>query len=78
MTLRKPKAKGKKKKQKKDDSEKWDRIDQDGSDGEDGGSTAVGSQIGVDASAGIEDPLLTTPLPRYNAMLAVLKNTLYM
>ena len=24
------------------------------------------------------DPLLTTPLPRYNAMLAVLRNTLYM
>ena len=25
-----------------------------------------------------EDPLLTVPLPRYNAMLAVLRNTLYM
>ena len=24
------------------------------------------------------DPLHTTPLPRYNAMLAVLRNTLYM
>lgn len=25
-----------------------------------------------------DDPLLTTPLPRYNTMLAVLRNTLYM
>ncbi len=25
-----------------------------------------------------EDPLLSTPMPRYNAMLAVLRNTLYM
>jgi hypothetical protein len=25
-----------------------------------------------------DDPLLTTPMPRYNAMLAVLRNTLYM
>lgn len=24
------------------------------------------------------DPMLTVPLPRYNAMLAVLRNTLYM
>lgn len=26
----------------------------------------------------LDDPLLTTPLPRYNAMLAALRNTLYM
>ena len=26
----------------------------------------------------LDDPLLTIPLPRYNAMLAVLRNTLYM
>lgn len=25
-----------------------------------------------------DDPLLTTPMPRYNAMLAILRNTLYM
>lgn len=25
-----------------------------------------------------DDPDLTTPLPRYNAMLSVLRNTLYM
>ena len=25
-----------------------------------------------------DDPIFSTPLPRYNAMLAVLKNTLYM
>jgi len=25
-----------------------------------------------------DDPLLTTPMPRYNAMLATLRNTLYM
>ena len=25
-----------------------------------------------------DDPMLTVPLPRYNAMLAVLRNTLYM
>ena len=25
-----------------------------------------------------DDPLLSTPMPRYNAMLAVLRNTLYM
>ncbi|KDR71068.1 hypothetical protein GALMADRAFT_144144 [Galerina marginata CBS 339.88] len=28
-------------------------------------------------SVDLDDPLLTTPLPRYNAMLAVLRNTLY-
>lgn len=25
-----------------------------------------------------DDPILTAPIPRYNAMLAVLRNTLYM
>jgi hypothetical protein len=28
--------------------------------------------------AGPDDPNLTTPMPRYNAMLAVVRNTLYM
>ena len=28
--------------------------------------------------AGADDPLSTTPMPRYNAMLAILRNTLYM
>ena len=32
----------------------------------------------IDMTADVEDPLLTTPIPRYNTMLAVLKNTLYM
>ncbi|TEB35122.1 galactose oxidase, partial [Coprinellus micaceus] len=31
----------------------------------------------IDMTADVEDPLLTTPIPRYNTMLAVLKNTLY-
>ncbi|PPQ95943.1 hypothetical protein CVT26_016109 [Gymnopilus dilepis] len=33
-------------------------------------TTAIGS-------SDLDDPLLTTPLPRYNTMLAVLRNTLY-
>jgi len=32
----------------------------------------------VPEALGADDPLLTIPLPRYNAMLAVLRNTLYM
>lgn len=32
----------------------------------------------ADEFADSNDPLLSTPMPRYNAMLAILKNTLYM
>ena len=32
----------------------------------------------VEPEADPDDPLLSTPIPRYNAMLAVLRNTLYM
>ncbi|THU86834.1 hypothetical protein K435DRAFT_970138 [Dendrothele bispora CBS 962.96] len=39
---------------------------------------AAAARLGVDTDeVDMDDPFLTTPLPRYNAMLAVLRNTLY-
>ena len=38
----------------------------------------LAAKIPVSEALTAEDPLLTIPLPRYNAMLAVLRNTLYM
>lgn len=40
-------------------------------------STAV-SEVPTSDQIDPDDPNLTVPLPRYNAMLAVLRNTLYM
>ena len=41
-------------------------------------NTPVAQSTGKGPVPDADDPLLTIPLPRYNAMLAVLRNTLYM
>jgi len=43
-----------------------------------GGFTAPNPDNTPDLEIDPNDPHLTIPLPRYNAMLAVLRNTLYM
>jgi len=69
MMLKIPKKKGGRKKK--------DRAREDDDDDDDDDV-----QKGVAAEPEVEpdpdDPLLSTPMPRYNAMLAVLRNTLYM
>ncbi|KAJ7685173.1 galactose oxidase [Mycena polygramma] len=79
MTLKRPKSKnkasGKKKVQVATYKPHEEALD---SDGEEYIENAASPQpvlpvVEVDP----DDPLLTTPLPRYNAMLAVLRNTLY-
>ncbi|KAF7427847.1 hypothetical protein PC9H_007063 [Pleurotus ostreatus] len=67
MTLRRPKAKGGAKKKKPQAASAQRGED---SDAEDAADSVV---MEVDP----DDPILTTPLPRYNAMLAVLRNTLF-
>lgn len=40
--------------------------------------TAISDILPDDSEVDPDDPALTAPRPRYNAMLAVLRNTLYM
>jgi len=68
MMLKTPKKKGGKRK--KDRTPEGD--DEDVEDVQKG--TAAEPEMELDP----DDPLLSTPMPRYNAMLAVLRNTLYM
>ncbi|KAJ8502566.1 hypothetical protein ONZ45_g11637 [Pleurotus djamor] len=72
MNLRRPKVKGGAKKKKPPAPTASARMDDD-SDGNDDVITPTTTSLDVDP----DDPILTTPLPRYNAMLAVLRNTLY-
>ena len=67
MMLKTPKKKGGKGKK------GHNREDGDGDDGAQKGTTAE-----PEAERDPDDPLLSTPMPRYNAMLAVLRSTLYM
>lgn len=71
MMLKMPKKKCGRRK--KDRVRQDDDDDQD--DDEDTQKTAANEQH---MEPDPDDPLLTTPMPRYNAMLAVLRNTLYM
>ncbi|KAJ3503550.1 hypothetical protein NLJ89_g8380 [Agrocybe chaxingu] len=80
-------------KKKQQDKEKWENGDRsdDDNDGDEEGvkpdtvkrTSAAAPQTNsnhltsVADPADADDPILTTPLPRYNAMLAVLRNTLY-
>ncbi|KAF8799592.1 hypothetical protein BYT27DRAFT_7227801 [Phlegmacium glaucopus] len=80
MTLKKPKAKGgakskgvKKKKKDKDAKLKEQNSGGEEDDEAEDETSKTATLDGPDPT----DPLLTTPLPRYNAMLAVLRNTLY-
>jgi hypothetical protein len=45
-------------------------------DDEDEAERVAVPELGLEPDS--EDPLLSTPMPRYNAMLAVLRNTLYL
>lgn len=68
MMLKTPKKKGGKRKK--------DRTrEDDDNDDEDDLKAAV---AGPESEPDPDDSLLSTPMPRYNAMLAVLRNTLYM
>lgn len=88
MTLKKPKAKGskgqgKKQPKKKATADKWAKEDVNSDEevepvGAEQGSSVPGSMLATSNELAVDDPLLTVPLPRYNAMLAVLKNTLFM
>ncbi|CAA7268695.1 unnamed protein product [Cyclocybe aegerita] len=88
LALKKPKAKSGKKgnKKKQQEKEKWenaDRSDDDNDGNEDGGKATVEKHTSPvtpqtnSNNVDTDDAILTTPLPRYNAMLAVLRNTLY-
>jgi hypothetical protein len=47
-------------------------------EGDDEGEDEKGAAEQPELEPGSDDPLLSIPMPRYNAMLAVLRNTLYM
>ncbi|KAG1762523.1 hypothetical protein EDD22DRAFT_823271 [Suillus occidentalis] len=47
------------------------------SDGDDAVKTQEAKNTEQDPDVNPDDPILTAPIPRYNAMLAVLRNTLY-
>jgi hypothetical protein len=68
MMLKTPKKKGGKRKK--------DRAREDDDDDEEDIQKAGGEEPELEPDP--DDPLLSTPIPRYNAMLAVLRNTLYM
>ncbi|KAF9558179.1 galactose oxidase [Agrocybe pediades] len=72
----------------KDEDEKWNLATRkgEGDDGEESDDQVAdvkdkGKTVSVtgaeEGAVDVDDPLSTTPLPRYNAMLAVLRNTLY-
>lgn len=67
MMLKTPKKKGGRRK--KDHN----REDDDDDDDAQKGATAE-----LESERDPDDPLFSTPMPRYNAMLAVLRSTLYM
>lgn len=71
MTLKKLKKAG------KGGKRKAAAVQQGESDGDDDGIKTREVQNTKDLDVGPEDPILTTPIPRYNAMLTVLRNTLY-
>ncbi|KAF8817011.1 hypothetical protein BYT27DRAFT_7325774 [Phlegmacium glaucopus] len=89
MTLKKPKAKGGAKskgakKKQKDKDVKWKEQNSGGEEDDEAEDEVPPPAAAPETpkTATLDgpdptDPLLTTPLPRYNAMLAVLPNTLY-
>ena len=62
---------------KKGGKRKKERVCQEDDD-EDNEGAQKAETAEVELEADPDDPLLSTPIPRYNAMLAVLRNTLYM
>lgn len=80
MMLKKPKkAKGPTKKKTAKQVSRHEWREEENEDFNEDGSTTVAAEVVAPAEPEIDadDPILTTPLPRYNAMLAVLRNTLY-
>ncbi|KAJ7343500.1 galactose oxidase [Mycena albidolilacea] len=75
MTLKRPKNKGKSGGKKKNQVPVYKPEDHGSDDDEDMENTTTQQPPVVEVDP--DDPQLTTPLPRYNAMLAVLRNTLY-
>ncbi|KAG2018767.1 hypothetical protein CC2G_008160 [Coprinopsis cinerea AmutBmut pab1-1] len=73
LNLKQPKAKGKKKKK----DAKKNSNNQDSGDENDEGHQPPAPPNGDASKVEADDPNLTVPIARYNAMLAVLKNTLY-
>lgn len=69
MLLKMPKKKGGRRKK--------DHTREDGG-GDDDDDTQKGATAEPETERDSDDPLLSTPMPRYNAMLAVLRSTLYM
>ncbi|KAF9530875.1 hypothetical protein CPB83DRAFT_787413 [Crepidotus variabilis] len=87
LTLKKPKLKGAAKKIKKKQKPKSKDSEDDSQDEEadevrvdaDKTTTLVSQKVVTPGTeAGVEDPFLTIPMARYNTMLAILKNTLYL
>ncbi|KAJ6630788.1 hypothetical protein B0H10DRAFT_1774143 [Mycena sp. CBHHK59/15] len=93
MTLKRPKSKNKARGKKKSQTSAYkpqDHVDSDGDEDMEASLRSFAKAAFTNADPPIitkepiteievdpDDPLLTTPLPRYNAMLAVLRNTLY-
>lgn len=88
MTLKKPKAKDGKKithaDKRKEAAREATRLGNDSDENEDEANDDANalpshtSKPFPDVERDVDDPYSTLPIPRYNAMLAVLKNTLYM
>jgi hypothetical protein len=69
MMLKTPKKKGGKRKK---------GLTRQGDDDDDNEDVQKAVAAEVEPETDPDDPLLSTPMPRYNAMLSVLRNTLYM
>ncbi|KAJ7774810.1 galactose oxidase [Mycena metata] len=77
ITLKRPKAKGKATGKKKTPVATYKPEDPAESDDEEYTENAPATPQTPVLEVDPDDPLLTTPMPRYNAMVAVLRNTLY-
>ncbi|KAJ6596878.1 galactose oxidase [Mycena vulgaris] len=78
MTLKRPKSKGKAAGKKKNHVAAYKPEDHGDTDDDDDTENKPTIQPPLPVvEVNPDDPLLTTPLPRYNVMLAVLRNTLY-
>jgi len=69
MMLKMPRKKGGKRKK--------DRVREDDDENYEGAQKVAAIELEPEAEPDLDDPLLSTPTPRYNVMLAVLRNTLY-
>jgi len=70
MMLKMPKKKGGRRRK--------DHVREDDDENDEDAQKVAASEPEPEAELDPDDPLLSTPTPRYNVMLAVLRNTLYM